>query len=79
MNTYNYTFWLATNFNQYINTNPFAEHYQDDMELILNDYEHYEPIKEEPLYNPDEFNDDPYNDDEEDNDDYSIMNEWLLY
>jgi len=80
MTTHYYTFWLANNFNQYINTNPFANEYQDDIELIINDYEEFEPIKEESLYNPNEFYDHDYYHDEHDLDDdeYTIMNDWLL-
>tara|TARA_B110001469_G_scaffold70163_1_gene66781 strand:+ start:663 stop:899 length:237 start_codon:yes stop_codon:yes gene_type:complete len=77
MNTY--TYWLAKNFHHYHTTNPFSPEYIDDIDLIINDYDDYVPIKDEPLYNPYEFEgDDLYYDEEEDNDDYAIMNEWLL-
>lgn len=80
MNTYDYTYWLANNFNQYINTNPFAPQYQDDMDLIINDYDDYEPLEDEPLYNPYEFDDQHYNDndDDDDADEFNIINPWLF-
>ena len=71
-----YTQWLAINFNHYINTNPFAPDYQDDIDIIINDYEYNpEPIPDPPLYIPYEYIPREYQDEEED---VYIINDWLL-
>ena len=71
-----YTQWLAINFNHYINTNPFAPDYQDDIDIIINDYEYNpEPTPEPPLYIPYEYTPIEYQDEEEE---AYIMNDWVL-
>tara|TARA_B100000795_G_C22602715_1_gene361898 strand:- start:504 stop:740 length:237 start_codon:yes stop_codon:yes gene_type:complete len=77
MTTHIYTHWLANNFTEYINTNPFAPEYEDDIHIIMNDYDEYVIFPEPPLYIPDDEDYTlPYDDDLDD--EFNIINTWLF-
>jgi len=73
-----YNNWLMSNFNQDINTNIFKDDYEDDLDIIHDDYDDEYIIPEEPpLYVPYEYKV-YYSDDNDDDYHNEIMNEWLL-
>ena len=74
----NYNIWLAKNFSEYNNTNPFQKEYLDDIYNIHTDVEDDFIIEEEqPLYIPYEHVV-YYIDEELDNDYYEVINDWIM-
>jgi len=76
--THLYTQWLANNFHQSHNTNPFAPDYIDDIDIIINDYDDYIIIPDTPLYIPTPESYYTYDDDDYDDDEFNIINPWLF-